>query len=322
MSCTKPASSPACTSRLEAINRYIRKLHRIKSELESDLDEYVKASDDPDMEVSGMLVTIRRLRTVETMLDLLTAVRREILEGNVEITTETSYILPGGIYLVKKLLKNEITLEDALREVESVHARVSKFIEILDRKYQLQLIVPKNTEMKVKAWVDYIGRGENGNRHFALVLMFAFENKNGEIVEYEPVTFVFEERVGKYGRPSYRLREIYTRIHYDIYSYTDVKAPIRILFTSQGYTPKILKEECVPENPSPKMVLDYLWLEIGEWITKINGVSKKDLVPDLMGRIMVTPVLPRSLKNPFKTPIHPYFYPVPLDRRDLASAAS
>lgn len=226
------------------------------------------------------------------------------------VTTANSFILPGALYIAKKLISGEMTVDEAARVIGSVRWRVRKLVRNLAYEKDMELVIPKNVStstVEVYGWVDHVGKDSEGNNLFMLTLYFRFPfdiHEYDKCSEYEPISFLFVEKGGRY-----ELKKVFARVHYDIYSYdVDRVQRLRVLFTRFGHTPIVLDAEASPLKLSPKSLVDKAWIAVGGFITNIGGTKVVKLA-DLKERahLFVMPKLRKTTNNPFVHKIHPYF---------------
>ena len=234
-----------------------------------------------------------------------------LLDGK-KVTTKTTYILPGALWIVKSLLKGRLTIDTAAMYIDKIRFLTRKMLRELIFNRNLELVIPSNLslrDIKIYAWVDKVGCDQDGNPLYILTMYFSFPFDINELdrrSEYEPVSFLFVKKNGKFVP-----LKAYARVHYDIYVYDVEKMKnIKILFMRFGHTPKIKVSEVarITTGNIPKEILDKLWLIIGEFITKLSGtktIRLRDARKNL--HVYVKYKLPKTIVNPFTSPIHPYF---------------
>jgi len=244
---------------------------------------------------------------------------RDVLDHLLEkrkLSTRSTYILPGALWIVKSLLNRKMTVEQAAETIATTRYLARRmFRELVDSK-NLELLIPTNLspkDIKIFTWVDKVGCDEEGNPLYTLTLYFSFPFDISELdrrSEYEPVSFLFVKKGNKYIPI-----KAYVRVHYDLYVY-DIENldTVRILFMRYGHTPKILgaKEIArVSDSNIFKEALDKLWLYIGDAITRVAGVRRLRLKDESKKvHVYVNYKLPKTANNPFLTAVHPFFCPV------------
>lgn len=241
---------------------------------------------------------------------ILDDVKSELLKRGV-ISPLNTFILPGALYIAKSLIDGTITVDEAAAVVQSVRARVKKFVRVLAYEKNLELLLPENVEantLKIFAWVDYVGKDRGGDDMYVLTLYFSFPfdiHRKDMRSEYEPVSFLFVKR----GKEYVPIRA-FARVHYNIYAYDIEKQErVRVLFTKHGHTPVVLDASASPvDSGFPKVVLDLVWVRLGSFITRVSGVRSVKLKELRENAHLYTyHRLEKSKNNPFVSKVHPYF---------------
>ncbi len=224
-----------------------------------------------------------------------------------EISTSASYILPGALWIVKQLVSRRMSIHVAAAYVGKVRRLARRLFKTLVYEHDLTLLVPSNVsicDVRVYLWVDKVGYDRVGRPLYILTMYFSFPFDIMEVdrrSEYEPISFLFVDEGGVF-RPA----KAFARVHYNIYAY-NVSSPAKILFMRYGHTPKLLdvKATCIDCS---RRIADAIWFHLGEYITKLLGVTELHVKDDPRGiRVYVWYKLPKTRNNPFRAPIHPYF---------------
>ncbi|PMP59536.1 MAG: hypothetical protein C0171_03140 [Caldisphaera sp.] len=188
----------------------------------------------------------------------------------------------------------------------------NKLIFEYNLEYQLPLNVNPDNDVAVYVWPSILSNG-NSLRLYSLTLYnwFSFSFKSGDgKSELEPITFIFNKKKDKYN-----LLMAYARVHYDLCEYNvDKIKDIKIVFARYGHTPYILGENYVRVR-CPKIkhnsartgrnYWDRLWLIAGNIFTRITGIRKIQFRFKNNLRTYILGCLPKTMNNPFKSPIYP-----------------
>jgi hypothetical protein len=228
------------------------------------------------------------------------------------VNSRTTYILPGAIWVAKSLVEGRLSIGEAATYIDRTRYLARKMFRTLVYEKNLTLVIPSNLspkEIKVFLWADKVGYDREGNPLYMLTMYFSFPfdiNELDKRSEYEPVSFLFVKKNGRYIP-----LKAYARIHYDLYVYDISELEnVEILFMRLGHTPKILSSEVgrISSGNMLKELLDKAWIVIGDFITRLTGTYKlriRDSPEDI--HVYVNYKLPPTINNPFKAPIHPYF---------------
>lgn len=234
------------------------------------------------------------------------------ISSGVKVDTKTTYIFPGALWLVKSLINGRRSINYAAFCIGKTRYLARKMFKTLVTEKNLTFIVPSNlslSDIKVYMWADKAGYDYEGNPLYVLTMYFSFPFDLNELdrrSEYEPVSFLFVKKNGKFIP-----LKAFARIHYDLYVYDVSKMKnIKIMFMRIGHTPKILSSELIRLSSSniAKELADKAWILIGDFVTRITGtyeIRVKDS-PKII-HVYVYYKLPPVKNNPFTSLVHPYF---------------
>jgi len=230
---------------------------------------------------------------------------------------------PGALYIARKLITGDMTIDQAASIVERVERRAWKLYTVLAGEKAAEVVVPRDAsrDLQIGLWVDDVSsyrRSRLGGRSYALVILFGFPYDVHRYTppEVEPVVFIFE-----CDRPETKCvpTEAYARVHYNVYRYSlEGLDRVRVVFFAIGHTPKVVG--AAPEAEGRPGILreavDRLWLELGDWITRLAPTDTVSLasVDPSRAYLAYRVNLPPGSASPWVSKVYPY------DRLEWTSA--